>query len=549
MSMDEQRNTAEHQYLNSKADEARGSLPWYTLPFMILIRPGRFMLSWGIHANIFWILLAAWLIGASGMINTVVNRVRLAPDSLPFTIDSWTTVWAIVIGFGILRGVILGYGLGGLWTWLRLRICGIKGNEWKRSTRIFCFSQVFEQSASLLALLYFTVKYDTLRDFIAQPVSPANLIAGLFVLLSPIIAFLGVLACYKLRVVWATILFLVIPMLWRLVMLVALGYGMLTSTGSALLPDFQHTGSYVGETFKFDHPADWSVLPPQPLDSNSIAQVETYSESEEASLLIRVLRRDGIDPNDHDLAQIDALGYTVVKDTVRPDAQLGILRSYSVEYDLVKNGKRFKMLHLVAGLDTEHGILIRMLTTHRYWDASIRVAIQVINSLVIQSADEQPASIAVPKTITNDWFTHQAPSNWLELVENHAQYDYVEQRGFQDTYIRFTIYNRSGGGGGSDSPEKELTTLLEHGISEDEMIGYTPMNSWLGFDGFGAKGKIWQPLTGIHDFYAIFVPLKDGRVLGIKKYQAESSAALTNPGFNLIESTFKLLVEPAPIEP
>jgi len=75
------------------------------------------------------------------------------------------------------------------------------------------------------------------------------------------------------------------------------------------------------------------------------------------------------------------------------------------------------------------------------------------------------------------------------------------------------------------------------------------MNSWLGFEGSGAKGTIWQPLTGVHDFWAIFVPLKDGRVLGIKKYQAQSSAELTDPGFELIESTFKLLVDPEPIAP
>jgi hypothetical protein len=547
--VEEQQQAVEYRYLKSKAEDARGSLAWYTLPFMLLIRPDRFMLSWGFHANIVWILIAGWLIGASGMINTVINRVRLAPDSLPIAIDSWTTVWMIVIGFGILRGVILGYGLGGLWTWLRLRICGIRGNEWKRSTQIFCFSQLFEQSASLLALLYFTMKFDTLRDFISQPVSLVNLVAGLFVILSPIIAFVGVLACYKLRVVWATILFLVVPMTWRLGMLAALGYALLTSTGTALLPDYQNSVSYAGEQFAFDHPGDWAVLPTQSLDEHSVAQVETYSQSEDASMLIRVLRRDGIDPNDHDLGLISTMGYTVVKDTVRPDAQLGILRCYSVEYDLTKDGKRYKMLHLVAGFDDEHGILIRMLTTHRYWDASIRVAMQIINSLVIQSIDEQPAGIAEPIPKEKEWFTCQSPSNWTFGGKSHAQFEAIEIIAFGDTSIRFTVYDRSGGDGGEDSPEKELNTLLEYGMHKDRMISHSPLNSWFRLTGVGAQGKIRMPLNGVHDFWAIFVPLEDGRVLGIKKYQAESSAELTDPGFELVESTFQLLVEPAPVEP
>jgi len=539
----------QYGFKQSNADQSRGSVPWFLLPFMIIIRPGRFMLSWGIHANIFWVLVAAWLVGSAGMINTVVNRVRLAPDTLPITISSWTTVWAIVLGFGILRGVIFGYGLGGLWTWLRLRFCGVKGNEWKRSTRIFCFSQIIEQSASLLALLYFSMKYDTLRDFIAQPVSLVNLAAGLFMLLSPIIAFVGILACYKLRIVWATILFLLIPMLWRLAMLAGLGYSLLTSTGSVLLPDIQHPVRHTGETFRFDRPADWVVLPSQPLDEYSIAQIESSSESDDASILIRVLLRDGIDPNEHDLALIQEMGYEVLNKTVRPDVRIGELYGYGEEYELEKEGKNYSLLHLVTGFDRDHGILVRSLSSKRYEDASKYALQQIINSLEVSSADVQSPDVERQKEVSRDWFTHQAPGNWEEVLDNHAQFEGVEQLAFGKTYIRYTIYDRPAGGGGSGGPEKELSAVLENGMHRDRTISHSPMNSWMGFEGLGAQGKIWQPLWGIHDFRVLFVPLQDGRVLGIKKYQAESSADLTDPGFELIESTFKLLVDPAPIEP
>lgn len=371
----------------------------------------------------------------------------------------------------------------------------------------------------------------------------------MFMLLSPIVAFVGVLACYQLRVVWATILFLVVPLSWRCVMILVLSYNMLTSTGSVLLPDIQHPVSASSEQFSFDHPKDWKVIESGPLDQHSVAQVEIESQTAEALMLIRVLRLDGIDPNEHDLALMTQAGYQVVNKTVRPDAQLGVLHCYSEEYELRMDQQQYKMLHLVASLDSNNGVLIRILTTPRYWDASLQAAMQIINSLSIKSNGEKPADLASPTNISRDWFTCESPGNWIDGGETHPQFEAVERRAFGWTDIRFTMYDRSKGGGGYGSPEKELDALLEYGMHKDRMISHSPMNNWMGFNGVGAKGKIWQPLTGVHDFWAIFVPLNDGRVLGIKKYQAESSAGLTDPGFELIESTFKLLVEPAKVDP
>lgn len=542
--MTDQQEPAEYGFRQTEADESKGSILWFLLPFMIILRPGKFMLSWGIHAKLHWIILAAWLIGSSGMINTVVNRTRFAPDSLPISMDSWTTVWLVILGFGILRGVI-SYSIGGLWTWGRLRICGVRGNEWARSTRIFNFSMLVNEIPSLLALVYFSLRYDTLRDFIAQPVGLTNLIVGLIMLYSPVVGFVGVLACYRVRTIWATILFLLIPLSWR----VAMVWYMLFSPGGVLLPDTQNPVTHTDERFVFDHPADWTVLPPKPLDEHTMAQVEIKSESGTASVLIRVLRLDGIDPNEHDLAFIETMGYDIGKKTVHPKVYLGELYGYGEEYELQKNGKQYKMFHMLAGLDRDHWVLVRSLASQHYEDASFYGVKQIVNSLVVSSVDEVVSDLEYPKQIAPEWFTHQAPGNWKEQVETHEQYDYVEQRAFGESYIRFTIYDRPAGVG----PEKELSAVLENGMHRDRMIEHHSMNSWLGFEGLGATGTIWQPLWGMHDFQILFVPLKDGRTLGIKKYQAQSSADLTDPGFELIESTFKLLVEPAsfaePVDP
>ncbi len=377
------------------------------------------------------------------------------------------------------------------------------------------------------------------------PVDLVNLFVGLFMLLAPIIAFLGVLACYKVRTIWATILFLLIPMSWRLTLV----WAILTTTGGVLLPDTQHPIAHTDDRFIFDHPADWSVVPPKPLDEHTIDQIEVKSETADASVLIRVLRLDGIDPNEHDLAFIETMGYDIGKKTVHPKVYLGELYGYGEEYELQKEGKKYKIFHLLAGLDHDHWVLVRSLASQHYEDASFYAVKQIVNSLIISSVDVVAPDVEYPKQITRNWFTHQAPGNWAEVLDNHAQFQAVEQLAFGKSYIRFTIYDRTGGNGGKDDPQKELSAVLENGKHAKPKSSHTPMNSWLGFEGVGAKGTVWQPLWGAHDFQVLFVPLEDGRTLGIKKYQAQSSAELTDPGFELIESTFKLLVEPASSEP
>lgn len=309
------------------------------------------------------------------------------------------------------------------------------------------------------------------------------------------------------------------------------------------------TVSQSDERFVFDLPSGWSVLSSTVQDEHTTDQIEIQSKNAQSSILIRVLHRDGIDPNEHDLALIQGMGYTVVKKTVHEDAGVSTLYGYGEEYELKKEGKSYHMFHLVRGLDTDYGILIRILSSNRSQRASRAAAQQVADSLVIRSIDTVAAETDASKEVRRDWFTHQSPSNWVEEVKAHKQYDYVEQRAFGETYIRFTIYDRPANVG----PKKELAAVLENGMHKDSMIAHSEMNSWLGFTGLGAKGTIWRPLHGTHDFWVLFVPLKDGRTLGIKKYQAQSSADLTNPGFELIESTFKLLVEPAsssePVDP
>ncbi|PCI08708.1 hypothetical protein COB72_07765 [bacterium] len=534
--MTDQQASNEFGYRQSLAEESRGSIPWFLLPFMFLIRPGKFMLSWGIHANIRWVLLAAWLIGSSGMINTVINRTRFSPDSLPIAIDTWTAVWIIILGFGILRGII-GYGIGGLWTWLRLRICGVRGNEWNRSTRIYNFSMLVNEVPSLLALAYFSLQYDTLRDFIAQPVSLVNLVAALMMLFAPVVAFVGVLACYKVRIVWATILFLLIPMSWRVLLLGSIGYSMLTSTGSVLLPDTKYPVEYAGDVLAFDHPKDWQVAELDSIDDDQV-EVLIESTSDEASLLIRVQPRDELDLVAYDIDLLDAMGYTISRTSPEPNSAMGQLRGEGIDYDLEKDGNRYRMYHLIAHFDFTHDVLIRSLASERYWDASKRAVIQIVDSIAIGDLYKIAPDLEKPMMLEREVFSFQAPGNWHLGESDRKPFTSLEISAKQYSWFKATIHDRD------MTAQEELDMYLMHSI-DDQLVSHTPMNTWLGIWGVGVEGQLRESLAGFQQFKALYAPLADGRLLVIKMYQAESSAGLTDPGFELIESTFKLLVEPA----
>jgi len=505
-------------------------------PFMLLIRPGQFFVTWGIHANIIWVLLAAWVLGTSAMSNTAINRTRHIPETLPFDLDTWTKVWLFIIAFGILRGVIFSYGLGGLWTWLRLRICGVRGNQWNRSTRIHCLSKLVEEVPLLLLLIYLTLKYDNLREFIAQPLSLLNLLTALIALMGPVVAFLGVIACFRVRIVWASILFLVLPLVFRLSILGSIAYSMLTSTGSVLLPDTEHPREYQNQVVVFDHPDDWEVVE-SPYENNPL-QIYIESTSDNGAFFIVVQPREDADLVQEDLDRMKAQGYEVTRTSPEPRSMMGVHSGIGADYDLTKDGKQYRMYHLLVHFDVDHDVLFRSIASKRYWDASKRAVFQIVNSISIGDLYQIVPDIENPMEVDRGEFSFQAPGNWHLIESEREPFKNLEVSAKQYSSFSVNIYDRD------LSPQDELDMYLRHSI-DDVLISYEPMNSWLGLTGVGIKGQLRESLAGFRQFRKFYVPLEDGRIVVIGKYQAESSLDLTNPGYELFENSFKLLVEPS----
>lgn len=524
-----------------KAEHARNSVRWYMLPIMILLRPGRFMLSWGIHANIAWILLAAWIVGAGRMTNWVVNQQRMHADPLPLKIEAWPILFGVLIALGLIRGVFE-YTLGGAWTCLRLRICGVRGNEWNRSTRIYLFTRMIEKIPSLLLLVYFSIRYSSVSEYIDQPVGISNYLAGIFIFVSPIIAYIAVLSCYRLHKVWATILFLVWPLFWRAALISsAMIYASMTNRYMGAYPDTQHPKQASEGVLEFDHPNGWLASIADPNGPRPVEATIT-SANQEASLVIRVQPREEVDLIKFDLNELAELGYRINTESPAPNVRIANQAGDGVDYMISRDGKQLKMFHLLVHFDVDHDVLFRFIATERYWWHAMEGWKQTLSSLSIGDLYQIVPDIQSPMSIERDVFSLDAPGNWNLNESNQGPFTTLELSAKQYSWFTATIYDRD------MTAQEELDMYLNHSI-DDELVSHTEMTTWMGLRGVGAQGQLRDSLAGFRQFRTLFVPLADARVLVVKVSQAESSAELTDPGFELIESTFKLLAEPAEVDP
>lgn len=540
--MEEQHEADQYGFKKQQANQAQGSVHWYLLPLMLVFRPGRFMLSWGIHANIAWILITAWIVGAGRMTSPVVNRQRFSAEPLPIRIEAWPTLFGIVFVLGFLWA-FLEYGLGGAWTCLRLRICGVRGSQWHRSTRIYLFARLVEMAPLLVLLMYFSAKHADVRSYINQPVGWANILTGAFLFISPVIAYLSVLACYRTKTVWTIILFLIWPLCWRVAVIGwAMLYSNLANPYLGSQPDIQNPVAAASSALKFDHPSDWSASIADPSSSNLI-EAFVVSENEEASLVVRVQPRDEVDLIEYDLAVLKDLGYTITSQTPAPNIRFEQQRGDGAEYNMrADDHRQYKVLHLLVHFDVNHDVLFRFMATERYWNSALAGWKQILDSLEISDLYKIDPDIVSPMGIDREVYSFEAPGNWHLNESQHEPFTNLELSAKQYSWFTTTIIDRD------MTAQAELDMYLNH-VIDDQLVFHSKLTKWMGLEGIGAQGQLRESLAGFQQFKAFYVPLADGRVLAIHQYQAESSADLTDPGFELIESTFKLLVEPTEVDP
>jgi hypothetical protein len=522
-------------------NHAKGSVPLLLAPLYLVFRPGRFMLGYGYHASVFVVLLAAWVIGAGGMTSSVINRAQF--NALPAwaQINSWGSVFALLFGLGLLRGA-LHYGLGGLWTWLLVYICGLRGNQWRLSTRLYCFPRLIEEVPALLGVVYMALRYQDLGDALGSMSNTVPLVVMLFLFITPGVRFCMLLACGRVRVVWSILLFLVLPYMWRLALVLSVVWMMYQGGGrdAGPYPDTQHPEEHISELIHFDAPDGWAVEELQDAGGAIPISRRVLGDGEFAELVLRVQRREEVDPIEHDLAQIEAKGRLVTHRADDPNVRIANQVGDGIDYTVIIDGKAYKMYHFLVRFDVDHDVLFRLTASEQYWWRAMEGWKQVLGSIEIGDLYGIVPDVSNTTLVEGEGFELEMPGNWHRVDWGRAPFTHNTQiAAKQYSWFVFSIYERD------MSAEEELRMFLDHSI-DDKIIESRPMNEWLGLKGYGVEGVIQESLAGKQRIKVLYVPLQDGRVLVIDRYQAESSADLTEPGFQLIEDTFQLRgIEPA----
>lgn len=519
-----------------KADDlsrAKGSVPLLLAPLYLIFRPGRFMLGYGFHAPVLVVLLGAWLIGSGGMTNSVINRAQF--NALPgwAQVNSWGSVFALLFGLGLLRGA-LHYGLGGLWTWLLLRICGLRGNQWRLSTRLYCFPRLIEEVPALLGVVYMALRYDDLRDALGSMSNAVPVVVMLFLFITPGVRFCMLLACSRVRVVWSILLFLVLPYLWRFGLIVGLLWMLFVSPPS-VKPDVDHPKQFISARFELDYPGNWSVSDTDPDDD----RIEFAAEQASAKLAIWSAPIDGPEVVEQSLGELAAQGYQA--ELVSEERViLGSQEGYGVEHTLINGGKRSRMFHFVHELGTNHLGVFRYHANERDWNTGKLAPMQVVDSIAFKGFEHQLPDLTHAVMIERDGFSFEVPPNWGLSEYTHDQYSSFVVKPPQGGRFWCSIFDRP------ITPQKELDTYIEHSLWTESIESRATMGSMLGLTGVGVDLVCREPMLGKKRVRALYVPLADGRVLGIRFEQPVFSAELTDPGFQLIEDTFQLQgIEPA----
>jgi len=289
----------------------------------------------------------------------------------------------------------------------------------------------------------------------------------------------------------------------------------------------------------FKHPKSWGMV--EQKDHDAPIEMMVESKNGDRSLLVRAQPRADVDQVAYDLEHLKEVGYVITRTKHEPHGEVGQLEGVGTDYDLEKDGQAYRMYHLVTQFDFKQDVLIRVLTTEAQWVKSKRPMMFMVDSIAIGDLYQIEPDIAKPMAIEREVFSFDAPGNWHLIESDRKPFTNLEVSAKQYSWFTATIHNRD------MTAQKELDMYLQHSI-DDQLVSHIAMNTWLGFHGVGVQGQLRESLAGFQQFKTLYVPLADGRVLVLKKYQAESSAELTNPGFELIESTFKLLVEPASSE-
>ena len=534
-------------------DDDRGTVPFLALPFAYFFRPSKFTRSFGVHAPGWLMFFIIWIVGASQIVESFEKKVVLG-SSRPWFPESWFEIALIAVLAGIIRGGFV-FWLGGYWYRLRLAMCGVHDASWSMTGRVYMIAGIAKHLVFFLIVICGATLHTTFLNYIQdQSTVFALTSAGVLIVLeiwSSCTLYYATKSVFDVKVIWAIVWFLVLPIFLRLIGIAVLVGLMFMSFAAE--PSLNQPSKHVNESFQFEYPSNWYItrdeevpgpvmwFQAEPLFGDAFFEFSLKNVDPEEDMVEDTLQ-----------SYIQNAGMEIIGSPRPLDGQ-GPFEGYGFEYDVVLENTDFTLRLLEVVIEDDKHMLINMLVDSESWDTLKPGYNKIINTLKITPDNKIPPSIASPYTFENEFVAFDLPSNWwLDWYQNED----IENEDGSTTRGMISILVQTPGWGyfrviifDSTKPlQDELQVTINEFTPDPELIDQQSMDKWLGLVGGGVDGKVSYNDDTLGSVRLFLAKLADGRFIEIRKSVPDEVADFQAPGFELIESTFKLLVEPEQFE-
>ncbi|MGJ8637257.1 MAG: hypothetical protein ACSHX5_10465 [Phycisphaerales bacterium] len=533
---------------------AADPIPLLKVPYAFFFRPGEYMTRNGIYASQFVLAIVIWITGISLVFSRLENNSVLG-RALPEIFDSWSAVLFLALFSGTLRGLIV-YGLGTWWYRVRLGFCGYKQSEFSTAGRVYMLSGTAKHLVTILSMAIAMVQFETFKEYLINEDGVIFYITGAISLIaifwSSFTLYFGSRAVFPLERMWAMVWLLILPLLLRVFGLAALMVGILLLSINPT-PSLDNPSTHVNTSFQFEYPSNWIVEydqevpgPPtwfkvEPALADAFLQVAIYDLDDSVDQLQVTL---------DSLIESDMRVVSEGKQRTTIPGLEGRGREYTIKFE----GSDYHLTLFVSPIGEYSEIVTMIMSTEDIWDEIKPGFWHTLKTLAVTDPIDMLPDLQRTYTVETEGVQFDIPSNWWVQTQSepattnddgttNMPYSYAMIQTPGLGYFQLNIYESG------LSPRAELGVSLENYTDTGRLESEQPMDQFFGFDGFGISGispstdgLTWR--TQIH-----ISTLPDDRLLELRSVYPTQYAEQYESGFELIESTFKLLVEPAEVDP
>tara|TARA_R110000744_G_scaffold154279_1_gene268974 strand:+ start:116 stop:1801 length:1686 start_codon:yes stop_codon:yes gene_type:complete len=539
---------------NEIEELAHDVIPFYKVPFALLFTPSKYMLRNGVHMSDTLLVMVIWISGMSMIIDRFENSGVLS-RKLPWVPTTWLELAMAAIIIGFIRGYVV-YWLGGWWFRTRLGFCDVKDQDHSIAGRVYMIPGIIKHLCVVISALIGMLLFPDYAQYRASD-SWFMVIAGMVTLIalfwSSFTLYFSVRAVYPAKRIWALVWFLILPILLRSVVLIGFVVAIAIQMFSPS-PGLDNPEIYSGESFRFEYPSNWETTIDEVVPGPEMwIQCEPIFEDAyfEASIIYTHPETDEID------TYLTSLETEVGMELISTQSEIMKLGRYDCrgfESIMSLDGSEYVVQVMEAQIGEGIVLLARILSERTIWNTLEPGFDHILKTLRVTDLNALPPKLDSTFTVREEHVQFEIPSNWWRSIRQNddtTSDDGSIQRGAVNIkanppgYGQFDIFIYSSEIG----LEAELTDTIAWATSGNGLENEQELSQWLGLQGSGVTGDFTYSDGAQGVLKVLISELGDGRLIEVRKLVPQSVNDLHAPGFNLIESTFKLLVEPAEVDP